>query len=69
MSQKNGNPPTHRLYIVKGEGENARWLEAGAAWANRDGQGFTLSIDVLPLNGRLVMRAADTKPGREGGQP
>ncbi len=31
--------PTHRLYTVKGEGKNARWIEIGAAWANRDGDG------------------------------
>ena len=48
--------PTHRLYIVKGEDQSARWLEIGAAWGNRDGHGFTLSLDALPLDGRIVMR-------------
>ena len=46
---------THLIYIVKGD-ENAKWLEIGAAWANRDGQGFTLSLDAVPTNGRIVMR-------------
>lgn len=48
--------PTHRLYIVKGDDDHARWTEIGAAWVNRDGQGFTLSLDAIPTTGRVVMR-------------
>lgn len=49
--------PTHRLYLVRGEGEAARWTEIGAAWPNRDGNGFSLSLDAIPTAGRIVMRA------------
>lgn len=49
-------PPTHRLYNVRGNGENSRWTEIGAAWPNRDGRGFTFQINAAPLNGRIVMR-------------
>ena len=48
--------PTHRLYLVKGDDTNPRWTEIGAAWANRDGQGFSLTFDAIPLGGRIVMR-------------
>ena len=48
--------PTHRLFLVKGDDLNAKWLEIGAAWPNRDGQGYTLSLDAMPLGGRIVMR-------------
>ena len=48
--------PTHRLYRVDGEGKSARWTEIGAAWPNQDGKGFSLSCEVIPLGGRIVMR-------------
>jgi hypothetical protein len=28
----------------------------GAAWPNKDGKGFNLVLDVVPLNGRLILR-------------
>ena len=32
--------PTHRAYFVKGEADNAKWLELGAVWAHSDGKGY-----------------------------
>lgn len=58
--------PTHRLYRVIGEGKSANWTPVGAAWPNKDGQGFSLACDAVPLGGRLVLRAI-TERG-EGGQ-
>jgi len=52
-----GRKPTHRLYRVLGEGKAAIWTPIGAAWPNKDGQGFTLQCDAVPLQGRLVLRA------------
>lgn len=48
--------PTHRVYAVKGNGENSRWTRIGAAWANRDGKGFSVLLDAAPLQGRVVLR-------------
>lgn len=48
--------PTYRLYRVQGEGSAAIWTPIGAAWPNKDGQGFNLSCDAVPLTGRIVMR-------------
>jgi hypothetical protein len=56
MTTQNSTRPTHRLYVVKGEGENAHWTAIGAAWINRDGKGFSLDLDAVPLNGRIAMR-------------
>jgi hypothetical protein len=50
------NRPAFRLYSVTGEGDAARWTDIGVAWATRDGKGFTLNLNALPLNGRVVMR-------------
>lgn len=48
--------PTHRLYRVTGDGKDAVWTPIGAAWPNKDGKGFNLSCDAVPLTGRIVLR-------------
>lgn len=52
-----GLKPTHRLYRVIGEGEKTVWTPIGSAWANKDGKGFNISCEAIPLRGRIVMRA------------
>ena len=56
MAKQPPSRPTHRLFIVKGEGESARWTEIGAAWTNQDGKGFSLTLDAVPVTGRVIMR-------------
>lgn len=48
--------PTHRLYRVTGEGKSSTWTSIGAAWPNKDGHGFSISCDAVPLTGRMVLR-------------
>ena len=48
--------PSHAIYIVDGDGENAFWTKIGAAWPHEDGEGFNLTLTALPLTGRLVVR-------------
>ncbi|MFZ5746898.1 MAG: hypothetical protein ACOY45_04485 [Pseudomonadota bacterium] len=55
------NRPTHRIYHVIGDGKSARWTPIGAAWPNRDGQGFAITCDAIPLTGHIVMRAIREK--------
>lgn len=61
-----GRKPTHRLYRVLGDGEGAIWTPIGAAWPNKDGQGFSISCDAVPLQGRLVMRAISERDEARG---
>ena len=63
-----GTKPTHRMYHVTGEGKTAFWRAVGAAWPNRDGQGFSIDMDAIPLKGRLVMREITDRPERMAGQ-
>lgn len=63
-----GRKPTHRLYRVVGEGESSIWTPIGAAWPNKDGLGFSLNCEAMPLTGRIVMRAITEKPAATGGQ-
>ena len=62
------NSPTHTLYVVTGDGEKKRWTEVGAAWPHKDGSGFSLSLEALPANGRLVMRPVGRAPEKGGAQ-
>jgi hypothetical protein len=63
-----GPRPTHRLYRVVGDGQTASWTPIGAAWPNKDGMGFNLSCDAIPLQGRLVLRTIVERTAIEGGQ-
>ena len=60
--------PSHRLYLVTGTGKAASWREIGAAWPNRDGNGFSLNCEAMPLQGRIVMRAAIERKLKDQGQ-
>lgn len=59
--------PTHRLYRVLGEGSDAIWTPIGAAWPNRDGLGFNVSCDAVPLTGRIVLRLIQPRAANEEG--
>ncbi len=54
--------PTHRLYRVVGDGDEAIWTPIGAAWPNKDGKGFSLNCDAVPLTGRIVLRLIEPRP-------
>ena len=31
-------------------------IGVGAAWAHKDGKGYTLQLETCPINGRIVLR-------------
>lgn len=42
--------------------DEAPWTRIGAAWDHKDGKGFTLQLDLVPVAaGRIVLRANDPK--------
>lgn len=58
--------PTHAVYHVRGEGDNAYWTKVGAAWLHDDKEGLSVSLDYMPIGeGRLVVRVnkPDATPG------
>ena len=61
MSKK----PTLIAYNVKerGEEQKAIWTRIGAAWPRENGHGFTIQLEALPLDGRIVL----TEPKDEKG--
>jgi hypothetical protein len=63
MSNAN-KQPTHRAYAVSKHGERSIWRHIGAAWAHGDGEGFTLKLDLMPVNGAdIVIRKPREEPG------
>jgi hypothetical protein len=57
--------PDFNVYTVieytKGKEKKARWLQIGAAWANKDGEGINVQLDALPIDGKLVLRVPKAK--------
>ncbi len=41
--------PTHRLFNVTGDGDQAFWREIGAAWEHQDGKGFSIDCRLTRL--------------------
>jgi hypothetical protein len=59
---KNRKPSLIAYQVRDGkDGQNGFWTRIGAAWTNRDG-GFTVQLDSIPLDGRVVL----TKPKSNG---
>jgi hypothetical protein len=57
------NKPEFALFAVQGDGENARWSRIGAAWPHKDGGGYSIKLESVPLNGRIVMRREGAEKG------
>lgn len=50
--------PSHDVFHVVGEGDAARWTRLGAAWQHKDGEGFNIQLNFMPIGaeGRFVVR-------------
>lgn len=56
--------PTHAAWWVKErEGKKGEWRQIGVAWGHSDGKGLTISLDLQPLDGRVVLRLIEDKRG------
>ena len=51
------NKPALFAYAVKDRGKNRKaiWTRIGAAWPHENGKGFTIELEAMPLDGRLVL--------------
>ncbi len=58
----NSNAPTYIAYQVRENSQKGYWTRIGAAWANKDGKGFSIQLECVPLDGRINLRiASETK--------
>jgi hypothetical protein len=48
--------------FTDGQGEERnRWHNIGVAFPHEDGEGFNVSLDALPVDGKLVLRVRKAK--------
>jgi hypothetical protein len=62
--ESKGRKPTHVIWQVIGEKDNAMWNRVGAGWAHSDGKGVALKFSAYPLTGRVVVREVKEDAGR-----
>ena len=55
---KSGNKPTHLAYQVKEVSDKSYYTRIGAVFAHKDGKGFNILLDCVPLDGKITIRAA-----------
>ena len=49
--------PTHRAYsVIRREGQDDFWLNIGLAFPHKDGTGFNIMLQAIPLDGKIVCR-------------
>ncbi len=58
------NAPDFLAWHVTDKGEKSFWNKAGAAWRHKDDKGYTLQLEVVPINGRIVLRQPLDEPDR-----
>jgi hypothetical protein len=58
--------PSLYAYAVTGEGEQAFWTRIGSAFAHRSGEGFSIELNALPVNGRIVLMPPKANVREEG---
>lgn len=49
--------PDFIAYHVLTKGEKTFWNRVGASWLHHDGNGMSLQLETLPMDGRIVLRA------------
>jgi len=55
------NSPTHIAYQVRDSNQKGYWTRIGAAWAHKDGKGFNVQLECVPMDGRISLRHATEK--------
>jgi hypothetical protein len=67
------NLPTHRVYAVTKDKKQSYWRPIGACWAHADGEGLSVKLDYLPLNGADIVirksRAEESDEPKEAEAP
>jgi hypothetical protein len=57
MAERQPNTPTHRAYsVIKRDGQDDYWLNLGLVFPHKDGSGFNIILQAIPLDGKIVCR-------------
>jgi hypothetical protein len=59
---KDSKKNSHVAYSIRERsGKDAKWTEIGVVFPHKDGKGFDILCDVLPLSGRISIRVPSEK--------
>jgi hypothetical protein len=64
--------PTHRAYaVIRRENQDDFWLNLGLVFPHKDGGGFNIMLQALPLDGKIVCReiSDDGQNGEQQPEP
>jgi len=53
--------PSHDVFVVRPGKDKGFWKRIGAAWPHKDGKGFNVQIESVPLDGRISLRVPKEK--------
>ena len=57
VEKSESKQPTHRAYsVIRREGQDDFWLNLGLVFPHKDGNGFNIMLQALPLDGKIVCR-------------
>jgi hypothetical protein len=62
QDQERRKPALIAYSIKLGSDEQPIWTRIGAAWPHKKGPGFSIQLDALPLEGRIVLVAPAVDP-------
>ena len=66
MAERDSTKPTHRVYtVIRREGQDDYWLNIGLVFPHKDGHGFNVVLQALPLDGKIVCREVTEDDGTE----
>ena len=66
MADKQPTAPTHRAYsVIRRDGQDDYWLNIGLVFPHKDGNGFNIVLQALPLDGKIVCREITTEENGE----
>ncbi len=51
---------------MDGKPDKPRWTPIGVAWPHRDGEGYDITLDALPIGNRITLRVPKERDDREG---
>lgn len=57
-----GNTPSHIAYQVRDrENQKGVWTRIGSVWPHKDGKGYSIQIEAVPLDGRISLRVYEDR--------
>lgn len=70
MAEREATKPTHRVYtVIRREDQDDYWLNIGLVFPHKDGKGFNIVLQALPLDGKIVCREVSDDYPVETSQP